>query len=307
MMKKIILLICVASSIFFNHSYSWDTTAAKYMPLQVGNVWVYYTYNQVFPMHGTGYSKYKITGINESGGKKYYQVQQTYYHISGTPPGCGIPFFNNLRIDSLTMNLYQIGGGCINGDRMLDSLKAKKDDTAWTCPPSSSFSRCTDTNTVNIFGSSFKVKKFNDTGRGNLTVFAMGIGITNWGFAELNTLCVDTLKGCVIGGVLYGDTSTLVGITQISSEVPEEYSLSQNYPNPFNPMSKLKFQMPKSGFAVLKVFDVLGKEIQVLVNQELSPGTYVVDFDGSNLPSGIYYYKFEAEGFTQTRKMVLVK
>jgi hypothetical protein len=282
------------------------------MPLQVGNVWVYYTYNQIFPMHGTGYNKYKITGIIESGGKKYYQVQQTYYHISGTPPGCGIPFFNNIRIDSVTMNLYNMGGGCINGDRMLDSLKAKMNDTAWTCPPSNSFSRCTDTNTVYMFGGNFKLKKFNDTGRGNLTVFALGIGITSWGFAELTTICADTLKGCVINGVLYGDTSTLVGINQISSEVPVEYLLSQNYPNPFNPITKLKFQMPKSGKSVLTVYDALGKVAQVLVNQYLSPGTYEVDFEGSNLPSGVYYYRLDASTslsvtYTETKKMVLIK
>jgi Secretion system C-terminal sorting domain len=72
-------------------------------------------------------------------------------------------------------------------------------------------------------------------------------------------------------------------------------------------MTKLKFQMPKSGFAELKVFDALGKEIQVIVNQELSPGTYDVDFDGSNLPSGVYYYRLETKEITQTGKMVLLK
>jgi hypothetical protein len=72
-------------------------------------------------------------------------------------------------------------------------------------------------------------------------------------------------------------------------------------------MTKLKFQMPKSGLAELKVFDVLGKEVQVLVNQQLSPGTYEVDFDGSELPSGVYYYRLEAGNFSQTKKMVLIK
>jgi hypothetical protein len=65
--------------------------------------------------------------------------------------------------------------------------------------------------------------------------------------------------------------------------------------------------MPKSGFTVLTVFDALGKEIQVLVNQQLAPGTYEVDFDGGNLPSGVYYYKLESESFSQTKKMVLIK
>jgi hypothetical protein len=72
-------------------------------------------------------------------------------------------------------------------------------------------------------------------------------------------------------------------------------------------MTKLKFQMPKSGIAVLTVYDALGKVVQVLVNQELSPGTYEVDFDGNNLPSGVYYYTLSSNHFNQTKKMVLIK
>jgi photosystem II stability/assembly factor-like uncharacterized protein len=100
---------------------------------------------------------------------------------------------------------------------------------------------------------------------------------------------------------------SLVPISPIFSELPQSFELLQNYPNPFNPNSKFKFQMPKSEFVKLKVYDALGKEIQTLVNEQLSPGTYEVDFDGSNLPSGVYYYKLEAGSFTKTRKMVLIK
>jgi hypothetical protein len=116
-----------------------------------------------------------------------------------------------------------------------------------------------------------------------------------------------TLRGCLINGVLYGDTAIPVGINQISSEVPDRFSLSQNYPNPFNPSTKIKFQIPKKGFVKLTVFNVLGKDIQVLVSRELSPGIYEVDFVGSDLPSGVYYYKLETEEFTQSKKMVLIK
>ncbi len=100
---------------------------------------------------------------------------------------------------------------------------------------------------------------------------------------------------------------TPIGITQTSTEVPVRFSLEQNYPNPFNPITKLKFQMSKSGFAKLVIFDVTGKEIATLVNEEMNPGTYELSWDGSNYPSGIYFYELTSEGFTQTKKMALIK
>lgn len=99
----------------------------------------------------------------------------------------------------------------------------------------------------------------------------------------------------------------MLGLTNISNELADQFSLSQNYPNPFNPATNIKFQIPKSGLVKLTIFDALGKEVQTLVNQQLSHGTYSADFDGSNLPSGVYYYRIEAGSFTETKKMVLLK
>ncbi|MCX7878103.1 MAG: T9SS type A sorting domain-containing protein, partial [Ignavibacteria bacterium] len=100
-------------------------------------------------------------------------------------------------------------------------------------------------------------------------------------------------------------------VTPVSSEVPERFSLNQNYPNPFNPKSKIKMQIAELSEVKLVVYDVLGREVQTLVNEQLSPGTYEVDFDGTNLPSGVYFYRIIAEGegqkFTKTMKMILVK
>ena len=104
----------------------------------------------------------------------------------------------------------------------------------------------------------------------------------------------------------------IVGINQISSEVPEKFSLSQNYPNPFNPTTTIRFAIPsnvKSEMSNVRIiiYDALGREVQTLVNEKLSPGTYEVDFDGSNLPSGVYYYQLEAGSFSEAKKMVLIK
>ena len=93
----------------------------------------------------------------------------------------------------------------------------------------------------------------------------------------------------------------------INPSIPNEYKLEQNYPNPFNPSTKIGFGIPKSGLVSLKVFDLLGKEVAILFNEVKNPGNYNIDFNGSALPSGIYYYKLESNGYTAVKKLVLIK
>jgi hypothetical protein len=107
-----------------------------------------------------------------------------------------------------------------------------------------------------------------------------------------------------------------VGIQNINSEIPKEYKLMQNYPNPFNPSTVISFSVP-DGFpigavgndknVVLKVYDILGKEIATLVNEPLQPGTYEATFDGSNLMSGVYFYRLQSGEFTDTKRMLMIK
>ncbi|MCB0724393.1 MAG: T9SS type A sorting domain-containing protein [Ignavibacteriae bacterium] len=99
-----------------------------------------------------------------------------------------------------------------------------------------------------------------------------------------------------------------IGITPISSEVPIEFRLHQNYPNPFNPSTKIRFDVPgNKEFVKLIIYDISGREVAKLVNQELAPGVYEYDFDGTNLSSGMYIYKLEAGNYSETKKMVLIK
>jgi len=102
-------------------------------------------------------------------------------------------------------------------------------------------------------------------------------------------------------------TSPTVGVNQISSEVPSKYSLSQNYPNPFNPTTNIKFALSKSGFVSLKIYDLSGREVSSLVNENLSVGTYSYTFDASKLSSGIYFYTLKSNNFSETKKMMLIK
>jgi hypothetical protein len=96
-------------------------------------------------------------------------------------------------------------------------------------------------------------------------------------------------------------------INNNQTEIPEVYSLGQNYPNPFNPATKIDFSIPKSGNVILKIFDIVGKEIETLINKEMSAGNYTIDFNASRLSSGTYFYKLTSGVFSQTKKMILLK
>jgi hypothetical protein len=98
-----------------------------------------------------------------------------------------------------------------------------------------------------------------------------------------------------------------VGITNINSDIPKEFSLHQNYPNPFNPSTNIKFDIPKSSFVRISVYDISGKEISVLVNTQLLPGSYQADWNASNYSSGVYYYTLTAGHYYETKKMILIK
>jgi hypothetical protein len=117
-----------------------------------------------------------------------------------------------------------------------------------------------------------------------------------------------------------------VSVQNINSEIPASYSLGQNYPNPFNPITKIKFDIAKfpsfggvpepakrlaferrGGLVTLKIYNITGREVQTLVNERLQAGTYEATFDGSALNSGVYFYKLITEGFSETKKMLLLK
>lgn len=102
-------------------------------------------------------------------------------------------------------------------------------------------------------------------------------------------------------------TEYISGINNSLSEKVNNFYLEQNYPNPFNPTTNIEFRISNFGFVSLKVYDVLGKEIVTLVNEEKPAGQYDVEFDASGLPSGIYFYRLTAGSYSATKKLVLLK
>ena len=96
-------------------------------------------------------------------------------------------------------------------------------------------------------------------------------------------------------------------VEKISNILPVKFQLEQNYPNPFNSTTTIRFTLPKSSHVTLKLFDMMGREVASLVDETLPAGDYKVDFDAKGLASRIYFYRIQAEGFVQTRKLTLLK
>lgn len=144
---------------------------------------------------------------------------------------------------------------------------------------------------------------------GNLKIIANRIGYTS------DSTIVNMTSQTIIDSVNFQLTNLSIGVKQISSVVPSEYKLYQNYPNPFNPVTTIKFDIPAltplgrgaGGMTVLKIYDILGREVKTIVNEKLSPGSYEIKFNGANLPSGIYFYMLNTGDFKATKKLVLLK
>jgi hypothetical protein len=143
--------------------------------------------------------------------------------------------------------------------------------------------------------------------------------IAYWRFDETEDLGIgdpgmDDVRDFSVSGIhadLVDDafltSSGVMGISNNISMIPVGYKLNQNYPNPFNPSTTINYQVPELSFVTIKVYDVLGSEVGALVNEEKSVGSYKVEFNASDLSSGIYFYRLQAGSFVETKKMVLIK
>jgi hypothetical protein len=303
-MKKLILFIFIIL-VFVKTLFAIDTITCKYVPLAVGNV---YKFHYGTSSGGGYYFKIRISKDSIIGNKKYFVMSQGYF---------GTTYPTLVRFDTLSGNFYErsSNGYCQYSpyEIIYDSLKSSLHDSIVVCN-STNKHICTDTNYWNVFGNIVKAKRFIRFESPSCVyveyVYAMGFGIIGVNCYGQN-LSGYGLIGCYINGVLYGDT-TLSVINQISSTVPEKFSLHQNFPNPFNPITKIRFALKENGKGKkeetkLIIYDILGKEIQTLVNEQLSPGTYEVTLDGSNLPSGIYFYQLRSGEYLETKKLVLLK
>jgi hypothetical protein len=313
LLPYLVLLVLTGENQFI---FSWDSTAAKYMPLLVGNVWVY-SFAYISPVgSGTGYDSYRITGTQLINGKLYYIVNHTHIQLSGNYSCSSRLFFldSPVRVDSANMNIYLNSNCGTSTEGLVDSLASGFGDSSLTCFNFEGIKTAyNDSSDYFIFNTYFNAKKFTtiNINGGNDQTYLLGIGLARFYSSQSHQSCNQYLKGCIINGMIYGDTSLIIGINQISTEIPESFELFQNYPNPFNPVTEIKFSIPSVGNgrdrSVIKIYNTLGHEVQVLVNESLQPGTYEVNWDASNFPSGVYFYELTSGDFIQTKKMVLLK
>jgi hypothetical protein len=101
--------------------------------------------------------------------------------------------------------------------------------------------------------------------------------------------------------------TNLTGVVQNNNNVPGKFALYQNYPNPFNPVTKIKFDIQKLSYVSLKIYDITGREVSALVNSQMAPGSYSYVLNASHMASGVYFYRLQANGFTDIKKMILIK
>lgn len=141
-------------------------------------------------------------------------------------------------------------------------------------------------------------------GPGNAYDDALSIAVNSSGDVAITGSSPGATSATDYATVKYSQTTT--GINY-SKEIPVGFSLNQNYPNPFNPSTKIKFSIPNSSFVTLKIYDVLGKEVALVVNENLNAGVHNYNFNASGLTSGIYFYKILAGNFSETKKMILIK
>ncbi|NUM61234.1 MAG: T9SS type A sorting domain-containing protein [Ignavibacteriaceae bacterium] len=143
--------------------------------------------------------------------------------------------------------------------------------------------------------------------------FELPDGLTTKDVRSLSSSWNGYLYAGTVGGGVFRSTASTTSVENENIN-PSLFILYQNYPNPFNPSTTIRYSIPVSRnsskgetFVTLKVYDVLGNEITTLINEEKSAGNYEIQFDATDIPSGVYFYTLRTEEFTQTRKLVLLK
>ena len=305
----IVLFLQIPNSIF-----AIDTNAVKYYPLNVNDFFVYkYVWSGG---GGSGQSYFKTSVVSDSvfNGHLYYLLVDSdnlfkrWHRIDSTSKSimrydssnsCSKYYFEKL-IDSLIIDSMKSNGALCNVNYKYIGIYPATYFNIYTNEKRYTQDYLPYIHQGHSYGKNLgAVYTFSQSNIGGSSV---------------------TMQGCIIKGIVYGDTTLpLIPIKQISNYVPEEYTLSQNYPNPFNPDTKIKFEIPYSnnrtrGVNVnLRIYNVNGKEIANIFKGNINPGIYEANWNASDYPSGMYIYRLEIYNpvnkriFTNARKMILLK
>ncbi|MAT59335.1 MAG: hypothetical protein CMF23_15290 [Ignavibacteriae bacterium] len=271
-----------------------------YNPLQVGNIWQYY--DAEYNVHST----IKVLQDSIINGKKYFK--KSIFPEFTTRPDANISWERNDTTSgvSFMLDFEDVNN---NGDFFeelpLDSLE----NPYWSryktykYPFFGGIEKTTlvkDTSWVILEGDTVISRTFEIIDLFWIEEIIEKFGIF-WNWSESPArYCT----GAIINGRQYG---TIVSVYDNSERTPTDFFLKNNYPNPFNPSTTINYQLPEQSFVSIKVYNMLGETISVLKNEFQNSGSYSLEFDGSDLPSGTYLYKIQAGSYYEVKKMLLVK
>lgn len=277
---------------------------------------------------GTNFTSVNYTPNSLVGGNKIIQLTTQNYLILGVDntndtsfifktTNQGVNWTQHARITGVFFNVVFINQstGIICGDQGV-AMRTTNGGANWTSVVTGTTNdlvgiQIISANVLCMVGSSGTIKKSTNAGINWLTQ-TCPVTANLRSIDMFSTDDFGLISGA--GGTILKTTNggTFTAVIQNGSEIPEAYSLNQNYPNPFNPSTKINFAIPNSGLnngsnVRLAVFDILGKEVALLVNENLTAGNYSIDFNASSHPSGTYFYRLTAGSFTDTKKLVLIK
>lgn len=270
---------------------------AQYHPLNKGNIWIYHV--TALPSR-TSYMHREIVGDSIIDGKSYRIVSETN------------------SIDSsarITVARFDVPTGCYyTRAGSVDILE----DSTFTFTPNSSFGGSYDCKVFTSLDTGLVLQTLTTTrqiGEGNLIKenamswsYSYGLGLvfqTDVDLVGLLPIWTLQLVYAKIDGKEYG--SIPVSVSSRDKIVSASFTLSQNYPNPFNPITTISFELPSRLVVSMKVFDLLGKEVSSIVSDELEAGSYTRQWNATDIPSGVYFYRLQAGNFNQTKKLILLK
>jgi len=324
-----------------NQGQTWDSTRVAYtyalIDIQFVNNntgWtlarsVVHTGYSIFKSTNGGLNWYSQLTINGSNINLYDQhfVNSNVGFITGTDTNTNTPLIYKTTNSGVNWNRIDF-----SNDFICDNLFFVNENTGYTVSMIGNISKTTNG------GYNWISKVIPDLQKMYLSVFFLNENtgyVSGWDFSKSSSLIIKTSNGgnnwvsqianpnTSLKSIFFINPNTgwTVGnnkifktinggstfINQISTEIPSEFSLSQNYPNPFNPTTSIKFEIPKTSLVKISVFDVTGKELEVLVNEQLHAGTYQTIWNGSNYSSGVYYYRINSGNYTETKRMALIK
>jgi ligand-binding sensor domain-containing protein len=254
----------------------YDGGLAKY---DGHNWYIFNTTNSSLPFNNVGRVAIDSEGI--------IWLATWYPGVAGIEYGWGLT-----RFDGINWTTYNIYNSPLTSNTIFD-ITVDKDDNLWLCTCAGGLVKYDRKNNWIIYNQLNSGIAFNS--QGTLAIDSYG---NKWITGE-NSSGLSVFRE---GGVI---------LTEIDENklphLPQSFSLSQNYPNPFNPSTSIQYQIPTASFVSLRVFDLLGREITTLVNEWIPSGTYTINFDGSSLSSGVYFYSIGANNFRQTKKLVLLR